>query len=169
MIDTYIISSNINNMNDNNQQKNDRIYGIDRDLVAIAMMVGGSSLITLGFVFANERKFHPTVTGIIRGFTAMSVCYIIAIYRGVDLTFGSQNNYKWQLIRNGIMCLQGLVYAWSQFYLPLPIVVTLYAATPIFTAVWDYIVYGVTINQKQKGWFALAFVGVLLTANGGYL
>lgn len=67
------------------------------------------------------------------------------------------------------MCLQGLVYAWSQFYLPLPIVATLYAATPIFTAVWDYLLYGISINQKQKGWFALAFIGVLLTSNGGYL
>ena len=67
------------------------------------------------------------------------------------------------------MFLQGIVYAWSQFYLPLPIVVTLYAATPIFTAIWDYLVYGVSINQKQKGWFALAFIGVLLTSNGSYL
>jgi len=52
-------------------------------------MAGGSSLITLGFVFANERKFHPTITGITRGFTALSVCYLIARYKKINLTFPS--------------------------------------------------------------------------------
>ena len=129
----------------------------------------GASLITLGFIFANERKFHPTVTGSIRGFTALVIGYLISRWKSIDLTYGLPNNFKWQMIRCSIMTLQGLVYAWSLFYLPVPIVVTMYAATPIFTAIWDYLIFGSTINHRQKGWLALAFVGVLLTTNGRYL
>ncbi len=73
------------------------------------------------------------------------------------------------MIRNGIMFLQGFVYAWSQYYLPLPIVVTLYASTPVFSAFFDWLVFGIGLNKKQKIWLALAFSGVLLTANGKYL
>jgi drug/metabolite transporter (DMT)-like permease len=67
------------------------------------------------------------------------------------------------------MFLQGFVYAWSQYYLPLPIVVTLYASTPVFSAFFDWLVFGIGLNKKQKIWLALAFSGVLLTANGKYL
>ena len=67
------------------------------------------------------------------------------------------------------MFLQGFVYAWSQYYLPLPIVVTLYASTPVFSAFFDWLVFGISLNKKQQMWLTLAFGGVLLTANGKYL
>jgi drug/metabolite transporter (DMT)-like permease len=67
------------------------------------------------------------------------------------------------------MVVQGLAYAWVQFYLPLPIVLTLNSASPIFTAIFDTILYGVHLNWAQKLWLALAFLGVMLTANGNYL
>jgi drug/metabolite transporter (DMT)-like permease len=67
------------------------------------------------------------------------------------------------------MVIQGYVYSWSQFYLPLPIVVTIYAATPVFSALFDWLIFGVGINFKQKVWLAVAVVGVVLTANGGSL
>lgn len=98
----------------------------------------------------------------------MMITYLIARYQNIDLTFPSNHNFKWQLIRNGVMVLQGFIYAWSQFYLPLPIVVTMYAATPVFSAFFDWLIFGVAINAKQKVWFAVAVVGVLLTANGGF-
>ena len=63
------------------------------------------------------------------------------------------------------MTLQGLIFAWSQFYLPLPIAITLYSSNPIFVAIWDYFIYGVVLNNKQKIWFGLAFLGVVVTSN----
>lgn len=114
-------------------------------------------------------RYHPIVTGFIRGLAATILPYFIARYNNIDLTFPSRHNLKWQFIRNGIMFIQGFVYAWSQFYLPLPIVVTLYASTPIFSAIFDYLVFGVIINKKQKIWLLVAVGGVILTANGAYL
>lgn len=114
-------------------------------------------------------RYHPVVTGFIRGLAATIVPYLIARYQDIDLTFASYHNFKWQFVRNGIMFVQGYVYAWSQYYLPLPIVVTLYASTPVFTAIFDYFVFGVAINKKQKMWLLVAVAGVVLTANGAYL
>ena len=67
------------------------------------------------------------------------------------------------------MVFQGLVYAWVHFYLPLPIVLTLMASSPIFTAIFDKIIYGVSLNRVQIIWLSIAFCGVILTANGTYL
>ena len=67
------------------------------------------------------------------------------------------------------MVLQGLVYAWVHFYLPLPIVLTLMASSPIFTAIFDKFINGIELNKVQIIWFAIAFLGVILTANGNYL
>ncbi len=98
----------------------------------------------------------------------MFISYCIAAHQKIDLTFASTNNFKWLIIRNVIVFFQGLVYAWSQFYLPLPIVVTLYSATHMFTALFDYWIYGVSINRQQKMWLVVAFFGVVLTSNGSY-
>ena len=105
----------------------------------------------------------------IRGLSAFVISYCIANWKKVDLTFPSSHNFKWHLIRQGIMTIQGFIYSWSLFYLPLPIAVTMYAGTPIFIAIWDYIIFGQRLNSRQKGWFFLAFLGVVLTANGAYL
>ena len=67
------------------------------------------------------------------------------------------------------MVIQGLCYAWVQFYLPLPIVLTLMASSPIFTAIFDKLLNDINLNKIQVIWFVIAFVGVILTANGSYL
>ena len=67
------------------------------------------------------------------------------------------------------MVIQGLAYAWVQFYLPLPIVLTLMASSPIFTAIFDKFLNGIDLNRVQVFWFVIAFAGVILTANGSYL
>ena len=67
------------------------------------------------------------------------------------------------------MVFQGLAFAWCQFYLPLPIAITLNSTSPIFSALWDRILNGIKLNRAQTMWFVVAFLGVILTANGNYL
>jgi drug/metabolite transporter (DMT)-like permease len=137
--------------------------------MAILLMVLGPSLYSMGFVYANEQKLHPVTTSVVRGLTLIFVTYLIAWKTNTDLTFKSKHTFKWQLIRNSIMVLQGLVYAWAQFYLPLPVAITLQSTSPIFTAIFDKILNGVNLNKKQTMWLTVAFLGVVLTANGTYL
>lgn len=73
------------------------------------------------------------------------------------------------MIRNVIMVFQGIVYAWCQFYLPLPIAVTLNSTSPIFATIFDRVLNGVSINRTQAIWLTVAFLGVVLVANGEYL
>jgi drug/metabolite transporter (DMT)-like permease len=132
-------------------------------------MIIGPSLWTIGYIFPNEHKFHPVTTNLVRGITVTIISYIIARYQGIDLTFGSAHNFKYQMLRNSIMVLQGIVYAWCQFYLPLPIAVTLNSTSPIFATIFDRVLNGVSINRTQALWLTVAFLGVVLVANGEYL
>jgi drug/metabolite transporter (DMT)-like permease len=133
------------------------------------MMISGSALFALGFLYCNEHKLHPSVTGFVRGFTVAILCWLISRRQNTELTFRSNYGFKWQLLRNGIMVMHGLIYAWTQFYLPFPIVIILNSASPIFAVMFNRILYGVRVNKIQVGCLGLAFVGVVFTANGTYL
>lgn len=141
----------------------------NRDGLAIVFMTVGSFLFSTSFVYLNENKFHPVTSALARGVAVTIISYLVARVRGISLSFPSKHNFKWQTIRNSYMVFQGLAYAWVQYYLPLPIVLTLNSASPIFVAVFDSILYGVRLNGAQKGWLSLAFLGVVLTANGNYI
>ena len=135
----------------------------------MTLMVVGVSLFTAAFLYPNEHKFHPVCTGLVRGLAVSIISYLVARRQGVDLTYPSSHNLKWQMLRNGIMVVQGLAYAWVQFYLPLPIALTLMASSPVFTAIFDKLLNGIELNHKQICWLSVAFIGVILTANGNYL
>ena len=66
------------------------------------------------------------------------------------------------------MVVQGWVYGWSMFYLPLPVAMTLTATSPLFASIFDRIINGVKLNKAQVFWLVVAFVGVILTTNGNY-
>jgi drug/metabolite transporter (DMT)-like permease len=123
----------------------------------------------MGFVFASEQRFHPITTSLARGIAVVAVTYLIGWRLGIDLTFKSGHNFKWQIVRNPIMLVQSLVYAWILYYLPLPVAITLQSTSPIFTAIFDKILNGVDLNRRQRMWLVVAFLGVVLTANGTYL
>jgi len=67
------------------------------------------------------------------------------------------------------MVLEAFGYTTIQFYLPLPICVTLNSISPIIIYIYDYFLYGIAINRKQAIFIMISFIGVMLTANGAYL
>ena len=134
--------------------------------MAIILMIFGSSLNCLGYIFSNEHRFHPLTTNMIRGFTSVLIPYVMARFMNIDMTFPSPHEYRLEFIRNCLIMVQSITYAWSQFYLPLPVAITLQATAPIFTTIADRLLNGVKINPKQGFWLLFAFLGVLLTANG---
>ena len=67
------------------------------------------------------------------------------------------------------MLIHTFVYAWVQYYLPLPIAITLNSTSSIFIAIFDKIIYKVDLNTKQIIWLKIAFIGVILTVNGNYI
>jgi drug/metabolite transporter (DMT)-like permease len=137
--------------------------------MAIILMIFGSSLNSLGYIFSNEHRFHPLTTNMVRGFSSIVISYIIARFMNIDMTFPSAHEYKLEFIRNTLILVQCVTYAWSQFYLPLPVAITLQATAPIFTTIADRVINGVKINPKQGFWLLVAFLGVLMTANGQWI
>jgi len=151
------------------EEQAEQIMGLKREHMAILLIVSGTTCNTLGYVFANEHRFHPVTTNLIRGIASVLISYLLSLKFKVDLTFPSPANFKLQFYRNCLMIAQMMTYAWSQFYLPLPIAITLQATSPIFATIFDRVLNNVDINCRQAGWLAVAFVGVLLTANGNQI
>ena len=67
------------------------------------------------------------------------------------------------------MVLHSFVYSYVQYYLPLPLAITLNSISPLFVCLYDYLIYGVKINKIQTIALIIALMGVFLTANGSYL
>lgn len=53
-----------------------------------------------------------------------------------------------------------------QFYIPLTVVHTIYSSGPLLVNLLDYFINGAMLTPKQMIGAAIAFVGVLLIANG---
>ena len=142
------------------------MYRINKEWLAIIFMMIGPTFMTLGFVYSNEKKLHPSTTAFVRGFAIAIITYLCGWAKEIDLTFKSPHNFKWQIIRNSIMIVHTLVYAWSQFYLPLPIAITLNSTSSIFASILDKVINNISLNKFQIIWLIIAFMGVILTANG---
>lgn len=59
--------------------------------------------------------------------------------------------------------------AFSQFYLPLPIVHTICGGGPIFIFIVDYYMNGIKINMKQFIGIIIGIIGLIFTVNGGLI
>jgi drug/metabolite transporter (DMT)-like permease len=137
--------------------------------MAVILMTVGSILTTTAYIYANEGKYHPFTTVTIRGVVAMGIMYMISLKQNQDLTFASHHNFKWIFINSLTNLMTALVYAWCQFYLPQPIAIALNSSTPIFIALFDKIIYGVSLNKAQICWLIVTFLGVLMVANGNQI
>lgn len=92
----------------------------------------------LAFIYANECKFNPVETSLVRGIASVILNFCIIRYYGMDLDYKYNTNF-WNLIkRNSIMVIHGLALAAAQLYLPLPLVHTLSCSAPIYIFVIDY-------------------------------
>ena len=64
------------------------------------------------------------------------------------------------------MAIQGCVLAFSQFYIPLPVVHTIGSSGVIFIFIIDYYLNGVKVNRKQIMGIIIGIIGLILTVNG---
>ena len=133
------------------------------------LIVLGTSSYCLGFIYVNEHNFSPIMTNLVRGLLNIIICHTVMKHQSMDMTFKSATSLKWNIFRNTIMVAEGLAYAAIQFYMPLPICITLNSISPIFIYLYDYFLYGITINKKQIIFLIISLLGVIFTANGQYL
>jgi drug/metabolite transporter (DMT)-like permease len=135
----------------------------------MVLIVFGCCSFTVGHIYCNENKFHPVETSMVRGFSVVVICYFFLRYLKLDMTFKSTHNLKWLIARNSIMVVHNFAYIISQYYLPLPIAITLSSTSPLFVFIYDYYLFGVTINRKQVVFLMVSIMGVIITSNSSYL
>lgn len=135
----------------------------------MVMMVIGSCSFAGGYIYCNEHNFHPVETSLMRGLAVSVLSFALIRWLRLDFCFPSAHNLRWLLIRNGIMVVHNFAYNLAQFYLPLPIAITLGYISPIFIYFYDYWLYGITINRGQIVFLIISIIGVVLTANSSFL
>ena len=67
------------------------------------------------------------------------------------------------------MLIHSIVFASSQYILPLPIVHTLGCTGTLFVFLIDYLLNNVKINSKQSIGILLGFIGALIATNSRIL
>ena len=68
-----------------------------------------------------------------------------------------------------ILLFYGFMFAFSQLFLPLPIIHILGASGNLFIFIWDYYLNGVTVNKEQLKGIIVGAIGLLLAINGPFL
>jgi drug/metabolite transporter (DMT)-like permease len=58
------------------------------------------------------------------------------------------------------------IFAAVQFYIPLTVVHTIYSSGPLLVNLLDYVINGAKLTKKQIIGAVVAFLGVLMIANG---
>jgi drug/metabolite transporter (DMT)-like permease len=72
-------------------------------------------------------------------------------------------------MRGTSMVIHSLLFAMSQYILPLPVVHTLNCSGTLFVFLIDYIMNEVKINKKQAIGIFIGMIGALLATNGRLL
>lgn len=123
----------------------------------------------LGHIYVNEHSINILSTNLSRsvGLLAWNACFIFS-RKGKGLTI-HKGTLGTMIIRNTILSLYGYIFAEAQFYLPVPIVYTIYYSGPLYIMIIDFCAYGIKITKKEAFGVGAAFLGVLLTANGLWL
>lgn len=69
-------------------------------------------------------------------------------------------------VRHIILTIHGTAFTAAQFYLPAPVLYTLYFSGPLFIISVDYFAYDMKITKNQLKGVIMAFVGVMCVSNG---
>lgn len=69
-------------------------------------------------------------------------------------------------LRHLLLGIYGYGFGESHFYLPSPVLYTIFFSGPLFVMLLEYFFYGITLSERQLRGVILTGIGVLLTANG---
>ena len=86
-----------------------------------------------------------------------------------DLLYRDPKQFRKVTLRNMIMVLFSYTFSAAQFYLPLPMVHTIYNCGPLFLLITDYVVNGTKINKQQILGSLCGMLGMLLVIYGDLL
>ena len=124
----------------------------------------------IGFIYVNEQSIGFESSALTRAMALFLInCIYIYFPRHQQQPMGSMMQDKSLVlltIRHCIMAIHGAAFTEAQFYLPSPVLYTLYFSGPLFIISVDYFAYGMTITKNQLKGAIMAFAGVLCVSNG---
>jgi drug/metabolite transporter (DMT)-like permease len=145
---------------------------LGHDNSAYLCWVIASILWNVAFIYPTEHGIGSNASNLNRGLAMFLINGIGLYWRPIlsrtsspfiDMTPGDASSI---ILRHVLLALYGYGFAEGQFYLPSPVIYTIYFSGPLFVILFEYFFYGVEINLRKARGIVLAGVGVLLTSNG---
>lgn len=148
----------------------DYVIGIfGENYAGYILMLTANITYPLLFLYVNEHHFSFVEN-------LMSRCWVMLIFNALlcrwyeyPMDFKSSTGFKLLNWRNFLMIIYSYVFAFAQFYLPLPIIFTVNSSGPLFVYVADYFTYGIKITKSQLIGLIVGIFGLLMVINGKFL
>lgn len=147
---------------------------IGKDQLAYLSWALASLFWVAGFIYPNEHHVDSFASNLSRG-AMMYIFNAVLFYlgegrpqQGSQPTVHSMSPKDSMLIsmRHAILTVYGFAFAEAQYYLPSPIIYTVYFSGPLFVVLLDYLLFKRVISGRETKGIILAIVGVLMTSNG---
>lgn len=129
------------------------IKSIGRDNSAFLFWMLGSIAWVLGFPYINEHSIDLISSNLTRGY-GMVITNLAFIYfpypkdreyEGLEM---DRQSLFFISVRHVILTVYGFGFAEAQFYLPSPVIYTIFFSGPLFIVSIDYLVFGIKITYK---------------------
>jgi drug/metabolite transporter (DMT)-like permease len=105
----------------------------------------------------------------IRGITLILANYALCRWFNSPTDFKDPTIFRVHVFRGSLMVVFSILFASSQYILPLPIIHTLNCSGTLFIFLIDYQLNKVKINSKQSIGIFIGFIGALIATNSKIL
>ena len=133
---------------------------------AIAIFLTSNFIWFFSFIYPNHYGIKAFETSFVRGIMLLILSFSLSKGQSLPNSLSFPHQSLTILARSCMLSFYGWGMAFSQFYLPLPIVHTISGTGPLFVFIIDYYLNDVKINQKQLVGIIFGIAGLILTVNG---
>ena len=147
------------------------IKALGPDNTAYLFWMIGAILWILGFLYVNENSIDIFSSNLSRGFSLLlfNIVYLYFPHKSSQYEKKEATSFRlifFTTVRHLILSIYGYAFAEAQFYLPPPVIYTIYFSGPLFVVSLDYLIFKITITSKQMKGVIISFIGVILASNG---
>ena len=157
---------------------------VKSDKLAYLCWMSGSIAWVLGFLYQNEHKIDIVSSSLSRGiimyfFNAIWINYqafllpspSIANSECAEKTVYPMDPRDTLIIscRHIYLTIYGFVFSECQFYLPSPIIYTIYFSSPLSVLSLEFLIFNRKVNRREALGVIISLIGVVLTSNGMHI
>ena len=133
--------------------------------MSFAYMTMAQILFPASYIYASQQNLQMAEINLFRSIVLMLICLFIAKRKQIDLQKSIRVNFHKFLVRNIAVLIHAYAIFLCHYYLSVSAIHTINSIGPLIVFIWDYFIYGITINRRQFLGIIVGISGMLLTVN----